>query len=192
MDNDCRPFFCSPNMTSQQKNKLAQDLGVKLVSQPSKYLSVNFKLRRNRIGNFEDLMDKVSTKLQVWKAKLLSQVGRLTLINPILNSIPIYTFSIFKVPEAVCKKLDSLINVFWWGHDANRKKIHMTNWETITKPKTQGGLGIKKFGPMNKALLTKQYWRIRNNPNLLLSKTLKSKYCPNEELHSHKPNQKAS
>jgi hypothetical protein len=55
----------------------------------------------------------------------------------------------------------------------------MTNWETITKPKNQGGLGIKKFGPMNKALITKQYWRIRNNPNLLLSKTLKSKYCPN-------------
>jgi hypothetical protein len=70
--------------------------------------------------------------------------------------------------------------------------MHMTNWETITKPKTQGGLGIKKFGPMNKALITKQYWRIRNNPNLLLSKTLKSKYCPNGDLHSHKPNPKAS
>ena len=68
----------------------------------------------------------------------------------------------------------------------------MTNWETITKPKTQGGLGIKKFGPMKKALITKQYWRIRNNRNLLLSKTLKSKYCPNGELHSYKPNQKAS
>ena len=130
--------------------------------------------RGNKIGDFQDLLNKVSTKLQGWKAKLLSQAVRLTLINPVLNSITIYTFSNFKVPEAVCKKLDSLINAFWWGHDANRKKMHMTTWETITKPKTQGGLGIKKFGPMNKALLTKQYWRIRNNPNLLLSKTLKS------------------
>ncbi len=122
----------------------------------------------------------------------LRQAGRLTLINFVLNSIPIYTFSVFKVPETVCKKLDALINAFWWGYDTSRKKLQMINWETITKPKTQGGLGIKKFGPMKKALITKQYWRIRNNPNLLLSKTLKSKYCPNGELHSHKPNQKAS
>jgi hypothetical protein len=171
---------------------LAQELGVKLVPHPSKYLGVNFKLRGNRIADFQDLIDKISSKLQGWKAKLLSQAGRLTLINSVLTSIPIYTFSVFKIPETVCKRLDSLINAFWWGHDPGRKKLHMTNWDTITKPKAQGGLGIKKFGPMNKALITKQYWRIKNNPNLLLSKTLKAKYCPNEELHSHKPNQKAS
>ena len=165
---------------------------MKLVPHPSKYLGVNFKLRGNRISDFQDLIDKISSKLQGWKSKLLSQAGRLTLISLVLNSIPIYTFSVFKVPETVCKRLDSLINAFWWGHDPGRKKLHMTNWETITKPKTQGGLGIKKFGPMNKALLTKQYWRIKNNPNLLLSKTLKAKYCPNGDLHFHKPNQKAS
>ena len=33
----------------------------------------------------------------------------------------------------------------------------MTNWDTITKPKKEGGLGLKKIGPMNKALLAKQY-----------------------------------
>jgi hypothetical protein len=189
---DKSELYCSLNLTTQQKTKMAQDLGVKLVSQPSKYLGVNFKLRGNRIADFQDLIHKISSKLQGWKAKLLSQAGRLTLINSVFNSIPICTFSVFKVPETVCKKLDSLINAFWWGHDSSRRKMHMTNWETITKPKTQGGLGIKKFGPMNKALITKQYWRIRNNPNLLLSKTLKSKYCPNGDLHSHKPNPKAS
>jgi hypothetical protein len=40
---------------------------------------------------------------------------------------------------------------------------------------------------MNKALIAKQYWRICNHPNLLLTKTLKSKYCPNEDIHTHKP-----
>ena len=179
-------------MSTHQKSNLAQELGVKLVPHLSKYLGVNFKLRGNRIADFQDLINKISSKLQGWKAKLLSQTGRLTLINSVLTSIPIYTFSMFKIPETVCKRLDSLINAFWWGHDPGRKKLHMTNWDTITKTKTQGGLGIKKFGPMNKALITKQYWCIKNNPNLLFSKTLKAKYCPNEDLHSHKPNQKAS
>lgn len=62
----------------------------------------------------------------------------------------------------------------------------------LTKPKNDGGLGIKNFGMMNKALITKQYWRICNNPNLLVAKTLKSKYCPNGYLQSYKPKQNAS
>ena len=124
---DKSEIYCSPNMSNQQKSKMAQDLGVKLVSHPSKYLGVNFKLRGNRIADFQDLIDKISSKLQGWKAKLLSQAGRLTLINAVLNSVPIYTFSVFKIPETVCKRLDSLINAFWWGHDPGRKKLHMTN-----------------------------------------------------------------
>ena len=73
-----------------------------------------------------------------------------------------------------------------------RKNLHFTNWDTITKPKNQGGLGIKKFGLMNKALISKQYWRICNNPNSLLTKTLKSKYCPHEDIHTQKPKQHSS
>ena len=33
----------------------------------------------------------------------------------------------------------------------------MTNWEKISQPKSLGGLGMKKFGTMNKALIAKQY-----------------------------------
>ena len=97
-------------MTSPQKNNLANSLRVKLVKQPGKYLGINFKLRGNRKRDFQDLIHKVTTKLQGWKARLLSQASRLTLINSVLNSIPI------------CNKLDSIVNAFWWGHDPKNKK----------------------------------------------------------------------
>ena len=45
-------------MPSQQKSILAQSLGVNLVQNPGKYLGVNFKLRANRIGDFQDLSTK--------------------------------------------------------------------------------------------------------------------------------------
>jgi hypothetical protein len=93
----------------------------------------------------------------------------------------------FKAPQAICKKLDSIINAFWWGYDPDKKKLHLTNWDTLTTPKNLGELGIKKFGLMNKALITKQYWRIFNNPDSFLAKTLKSKYCPQEDVHTHIP-----
>jgi hypothetical protein len=105
-------------------------------------------VRFSQIGDFQDLIYKISTMLQGWKAKLLSQAGRLTLINSVLCLLPIYNFLV-KAHKNICHKLDSIINAFWWGHDPNKKKLHMTNWDKITLPKSKGGLGIKKFSTMN-------------------------------------------
>ena len=93
----------------------------------------------------------------------------------------------FKALQEICKKLNSIINAFWWGYDPDKKKLQLINWDTLTTPKNLGELGIKKFGLMNKALITKQYWRICNNPDSFLVKTLKSKYCPQEDVHTHIP-----
>ena len=76
-----------------------------------------FKLRGKRVVDFQDIIDKVQGKLQGWKAKLLSQAGRTTLISSVLQAMPLYTFSDFKVPKAVCNKLDAITRSFWWGHE---------------------------------------------------------------------------
>ena len=67
-----------------------------------------------RVADFHFLVDKLTSKLQGWKAKLLSQAGITTLISSVLQSIPLYTFSCFKVPDTICKKLDSIVRDFWW------------------------------------------------------------------------------
>ena len=100
---------CSPNTPQEIKNSLAQSLQVILVLSPSKYLGINFKLRGKRVADFQDIVDKVQGKFQGWKAKLLSQAGRTTLIASVLQAMPLYVFSCFKVPEATCKKLDSKV-----------------------------------------------------------------------------------
>ena len=64
---------------------------------PSKYLGINFKLRGKRVADFQDIVDKVQGKFQGWKAKLLSQAGRTTLIASVLQAMPLYVFSCFKV-----------------------------------------------------------------------------------------------
>lgn len=38
-----------------------------------------------------NLIDKLNSKLQGWKTKLLSQAGRTTLISSVLQSLPLYT-----------------------------------------------------------------------------------------------------
>ena len=72
--------------------------------------------------------------------------------------------------------MDSIIRAFWWGHDCGENKLHLINWDRVSQPKKFGGLGIKKFKHMNQAMLHKQYWRISQNPQLLLAKTFKARY----------------
>nr|POE55350.1 hypothetical protein CFP56_60122 [Quercus suber] len=80
-----------------KQEALARKLKVNLVHNPSKYLGLNFKLKGNRIADFHFLVEKLQSKLQGWKARLLSQARRTTLISSVLQSLPLYTFSCFKV-----------------------------------------------------------------------------------------------
>lgn len=53
--------------------------------------------------------------MQGWKEKLLSQVGREVLIKAVMQAIPIYTMSCFKMLVGLFTEIKSLIRRFWWG-----------------------------------------------------------------------------
>ena len=75
-------------MPLPEQEDLARQLYVNLVQHPSKYLGINFKLRGNRVVDFQFLVDKLQSKLEGWKANLLSQAGRTTLVNSVLQTLP--------------------------------------------------------------------------------------------------------
>lgn len=60
-----------------------------------------------------------------------------------LQAMPLYVFSYFKVPEATCKKLDSIARSFWWGHEVGEKKLHLINWDTICQARSKGGSRVE-------------------------------------------------
>lgn len=180
-------LFCSPNILREDQEALATSLQVNLVQAPSKYLGMNFMLRGRRIVDFQLLVDRLNSKLQGWKAKLLSQASRTTLISFVLQSVPFYVFSCFRVPETICNKMDSFSRSFWWGHELEVRKVHLLNWDEICKPKSKGGLGLKKFSLTNQALVAKQFWRINHNPQSLIARALKAKYFPRCSIHNCTP-----
>ena len=172
-------LYCSPNMPIEDQESLTQTLQVNLVQNPTKYLGMHFKLKGNRCIDFQFLVDKLQAKLQSWKARLLSQAGRTTLITSVLQSLPLYTFAWFQVPDTICNKMDSVIRSLWWGHEQAERKLHLLNWDQICKPKKLGGLGLKKFKSMNQAMLAKQFWKLNHQPQSLFARTFKAKYYPN-------------
>lgn len=94
-------------------------------------------------------------------------------------ALPVYTMSAFKLPKDLCDKLTSAIVEFWWSSGSNRRKISWVAWQRLCKRKDEGGLGFHDISGFNQSLLTKQAWRILQQPNSLVSQVLKSKYWRN-------------
>ena len=67
---------------------------------------------RSKRNTFNDLKDKLGNKLSCWKEKLLSNAGKEILIKLVAQAIPSYTMSCFKLPNALCDDIASLVRQF--------------------------------------------------------------------------------
>ena len=106
------------------------------------------------------MLKKIENRLASWKAKLLSGVGRLTLIKSVLNNLPVYFMSMFKTPQKVAIRIVKLQRRFFWGGiNGDNRRCPMVAWQDIELPKEMGGLGVGNIMHKNLILLFKtQGW----------------------------------
>nr|GEX22641.1 hypothetical protein [Tanacetum cinerariifolium] len=94
------------------------------------------------VSSWNLVVNKVNAKLSTWKAKTLSVGGRLTLIKAVLGAISSYFMSLYKTPEGVLSKLESMRNKFFLGADVGDKKVTWVSWRQVMTDKKRGGLGV--------------------------------------------------
>ena len=118
-------------------------LGVPAIHQYEKYLGLLALVGRTKKQSFAYIKKRVWRKYKGWKEMLLYQAGREILIKFVIQAIPTYTMSCFKLPKGLIKELETLIRKFWWGYDGNNKKVHWVKWERPCEDKGKGGMGFK-------------------------------------------------
>ena len=64
--------------------------------------------------------------MQGWKEKLLSKAGKEVMIKAVVQSIPTYSMSVFKLPIGLCKDIKAMIRKFWWGKGSKKKSIGLS------------------------------------------------------------------
>ena len=75
---------------------------------PCKYLGLPLHVGRTKRADEQILIDKIGARLPGWKGRLLTRAGRLTLINSVLTSIPVYHMTIFPLSKWAIKRIDRL------------------------------------------------------------------------------------
>ena len=110
---------------------------------------------RGKKQSFSYIKERVWKKLQGWKEKLLSQAGKEVLIKFVIQAIPTYAMSCFKLPKGLIHELETMIRKFLWGYKNEGRKIHWVNWERLCEAKESGGMGFKEIEKLHDALLAK-------------------------------------
>jgi len=96
----------------------------------------------------------------------------------VVQAIPTYIMSCFKIPDSLCDHIESMISKFWRGSKQGERKMHWIAWNNLCKDKKAGGMGFRTLREFNLAMLAKQGRRILQNSETLLSTCLKGRYFP--------------
>jgi hypothetical protein len=175
-------IFFSRNTKEEDRSIITQGLGVSSTAQYEKYLGLPTLIRRSRISTFNGIKERIWNRINGWKEKFLSHAGKEILIKSVIQAIPTYTMSVFRLPKTLCREINAIIGRFWWGHKEKDSKIAWMAWTGLGRNKLDGGLGYRDLITFNNALLAKQGWRLTKFPDTLVGRIFREKYYPTWDI----------
>ncbi|XP_058099894.1 uncharacterized protein LOC131244277 [Magnolia sinica] len=91
-------LFCSNKIAASRISAIERSLGIARCNSTLIYLGVPLAFGRVKLSSFQPLINKIESWICGWRARCLSQAGRLVLVRHVLRSIPIHTLAAATVP----------------------------------------------------------------------------------------------
>ena len=120
INKDKTTLFLSKSVSLAIKNSIKLLLEVPEIKEYEKYLGLPIVVGKNKRAILNYIKDRVWSKLQGWKEQLLLQAGKEVLLKSIVQAIPTFVMSRFKLPIGLCHDIEMMIRKFWWGHRGDR------------------------------------------------------------------------
>ncbi|XP_026378777.1 uncharacterized protein LOC113273242 [Papaver somniferum] len=150
-----------------------------------KYLGLPFFIGRNKRIPFSTLCDKMGYRFSKWSGKNISEAGRLVMVRNVSSAIPIHHMTSFKLPDTTINKMEGAQQKYWRQKDSC-KGNHVISWKRTQKPKEEGGLEFCDLKVFNRDLLAKTAWKLCSDSVSMMTKYLKAKYYPDDDLFNLK------
>ncbi|KAM0024447.1 putative reverse transcriptase zinc-binding domain-containing protein [Helianthus debilis subsp. tardiflorus] len=172
-------------VSASEVNSFARLINCEAGSFPFVYLGIPIGVNMKKAKFWKPVVEKFTAKLSKWKARHLSFAGRMTLAKSVLGSLPSYFLSLFAAPKCVVQKLEKIRREFIWGKTNAGHKLRWVRWELIIKNRKLGGMGLGGIQSFNYAMLTKWWWRFKENPNQLWAAVVSAIHRKNGNTESH-------
>ncbi|XP_040995112.1 uncharacterized protein LOC121241423 [Juglans microcarpa x Juglans regia] len=166
LNKDKSAIYFSKSISLSRKGNIILTTGFSEGGFPFKYLGVPIVVGRLKVCDFGDLLGKVKKKIAGWKMKFLSAGGRTILLSHVLSSMATHLLVVLHVPTVVIKSLNRLLSSFFWGESDGKDRRKWVAWKEICRPIDEGGLGIRDFRDIQRALHMKLAWRLISGQSL--------------------------
>ncbi|OMO89581.1 reverse transcriptase [Corchorus capsularis] len=124
----------SSNTPEDVKTTISNRVGIPIAANPGTYLgnpAATWGKTRKEALHF--VKERVLSRIQGWKQKMLSQGGREILLKAVASAIPTYFMSCLKFPISLCKEMSAGMARFWWGQQNDEGRIHWY-WRITQNP----------------------------------------------------------
>ena len=102
--------------------RVQRELNIVKEGGQGKYLGLPELFGRKKKDLFSLIVDRIKQRALSWSSRFLSSAGKLTMLKSVLAAMPSYTMSCFKIPNNLCKRIQSALTRFWWDTKLKRRK----------------------------------------------------------------------
>jgi hypothetical protein len=154
------------NLNENEAARLVDAFGCKVESLPFTYIGLPLGTTRPPVADLMPLVSRLDKRLS-GISPLMSYTGKLTLLNSVINFLPMYAMCSIKVSITIFIHFEKSGRQFLWADKEQKMQGRcLVSWDTIFKPNKQGGLGVLNLRIQNQALLMKNLYKFYNHMDI--------------------------
>jgi len=115
--NASKSKFYTNSIPMSRRLSITSLTGFSYGSIPFAYVGLPLFKGKPKASFMRPILDKIQHKLTLWKGKLLSIMGRVQLVNSVIESMLIYSFHIYRWPRSLLLDLSKIVRNFTWSGD---------------------------------------------------------------------------
>ena len=166
------------HMEEQVVHQCVAELGCKQEGFPQTYLGLPLSSTKLRLSAFAPLIAKADKYLAGWQAALLNPMGRLVLVNTVLDSQLVYAMSVMQLQPGVIKAVNKKRRGFLWAGEKEASGARcLVAWDDVCLDKAAGGLGVKDLQTQNTCLMLKLLHRLHTATTSSWARWARERVC---------------
>lgn len=120
-------IFFSSTVSEEEARQLSAVMEIPMKKEVEKYLDHHIVVKGNDKERHKELILRMQRRVAGWKLHCLSMVGRLTLVQSVLGSMPVFNMQLERLPDWVHKEINKSIRKCVWGMTKGRRRVHLLN-----------------------------------------------------------------